>query len=98
MGIWRDHRFCFPMLKPSFEAAGSACWPMPIAIWVHDALTKAGGSGCCGPAPGDPLPSPGQDLSPKIRILVPGRADGGRATRRPGDGNESFVPVWVVVA
>jgi len=44
---------------------------MPIAIWAHDALTKAGGAGLVRSAPGDPLTSPGQDLSSKIRVPVP---------------------------
>jgi hypothetical protein len=72
---------------------------MPIAIWAHDALTKAGRAGLVRPAPGDLLTSPGQDLSSKIRVRVPGRIVAWlAATRRPGAGNASFVPVWVVVA
>jgi hypothetical protein len=80
-----DHRFCFPRLEPSFEAAGSACRPMPIAIWAHDALTKAGGAGLVRSAPGDPLTSPGRDLSSKIRVPgPPPPLPGWRATRRAG--------------
>jgi hypothetical protein len=84
-GHMAEHRFCCPRLKPSFEAAGSACRSMPIAIWAHDALTKAGRTGLVRLAPGNPLTSPGQDLSSKIRGLVPAALfPGWRATRGAG--------------
>jgi hypothetical protein len=69
--LMADHRYLLLRLEPSFEAAGSACWPMPVAFWARGALTRAGRAGLVRPAPGDPLTSPGQDLSSKIRVPVP---------------------------
>ena len=82
---WQGHRFCSLRLEPSFEAAGPASRSMPITIVARDAPTKAGRTGLARSVPGNPLTSPGQDLSSKIRVpaatvLVPGR----RATRRAG--------------
>jgi hypothetical protein len=76
-------RCWFSRLGPSFEAAGPACRSMPVAIWARDALTRGGRIGLARPAPGDPLTSPGQDLSSKIRVLVPAAPfPGWRSTRR----------------
>jgi hypothetical protein len=93
------HRCWFSRLEPSFEAAGSVSRLMPIAILARDALTKAGRTGLARSAPGDPLTSPGLDLSSKIRVpaatvLFPA---GGRHAG-PGAGNVLVVAVWVVVA
>jgi hypothetical protein len=44
---------------------------MPVAIWVRDALTKAGRSWLVRLVPGDLWTSLGRDLLSKIRVPVP---------------------------
>ena len=44
---------------------------MPAAVLACDALTKADRTGLVRSVPGDPLASPGLDLSSKIRVPVP---------------------------
>jgi hypothetical protein len=83
--LMAGHRFPSLRPEPSVETAGSACRSMPVAIWARDALTKAGRTVLVRPAPGDPLTSPGQDPSSKIRVLVPAvPLAGWRTTRRAG--------------
>ena len=78
------HRYLFPRLEPSFEAAGPACRLMPIAILARDALTKAGGTWLARLVPGDPLTSRGQDPLSKIRVPVPAGPFGWLAGDTPG--------------
>ena len=47
---------------------------------------------------GDPLTSPGMDLSAKIRAPAPAASRAVRATRRAASAEAIIVPVWVVVA
>jgi hypothetical protein len=68
-----EHRCLFPRLEPLFEAAGSACRAMPLAIWARDALTKAGRVWLAWLVLGDPWTSLGPDPLSKIapvRVVV----------------------------
>jgi hypothetical protein len=71
---------------------------MPVAIRAEDASTKIGGTWLTRLAPGDPLTSPGRDLSSKIRAPAPAVPFAGErhAAQVPRTG--PFMTVWVVVA
>src|SRR5215467_4998502 len=82
-----------PALGPgvlNVDCGASPARFMPVAIMAEDASTKIGGTWLTRLAPGDPLTSPGRDLSSKIWASAPAVPfAGGRATRRAGSAHRA---------
>jgi hypothetical protein len=85
MGIWQITATGFPGLWPVTGSRRNLRGrSMPVGIRAYDSPAKTGRTWLAGVAPGDPLTSPGQDLSSKTRVPMPAVLFPARSGDTPG--------------